>query len=36
HAAAKNRRKMVPSSPESCLFDIPNKFKLTIEKKGFC
>ncbi|CAF3080568.1 unnamed protein product [Rotaria sp. Silwood2] len=35
HVAAKNRRKMVPSSPESCLFDIPNKFKLTIEKKRF-
>ncbi|CAF4215100.1 unnamed protein product, partial [Rotaria magnacalcarata] len=33
--AAKNRRKMIPPLPESCLFDIPNEFKLTIEKKRF-
>ncbi|CAF4608132.1 unnamed protein product [Rotaria magnacalcarata] len=33
--AAKNRRKTIPSLPESCLFDIPNEFKLTIEKKRF-
>ncbi|CAF4263778.1 unnamed protein product, partial [Rotaria socialis] len=32
---AKNRRKMIPTLPESCLFDIHNEFKLTIEKKRF-
>ncbi|CAF4163738.1 unnamed protein product, partial [Rotaria magnacalcarata] len=26
---------MIPPLPESCLFDIPNEFKLTIEKKRF-
>ncbi|CAF2887208.1 unnamed protein product [Rotaria sp. Silwood2] len=32
---AKNRRKTIPPVPASCLFDIPNDFKLTIEKKDF-
>ncbi|CAF3929308.1 unnamed protein product [Rotaria sordida] len=34
-SAAKNRRKMVPPIPQSCLFDIPNEYKLTIEGKRF-
>lgn len=32
---AKARRKVLPVLPQSCLFDIPDAYKLTLDKKRF-
>ncbi|CAF2818148.1 unnamed protein product [Rotaria sp. Silwood2] len=32
---AKNRRKAIPAIPQSCIFDIPEEYTLTIERKQF-